>query len=37
MTFEDAIGNEATIPTAVGISTTYIHGAEPIEVISEFT
>lgn len=36
MTFEDAIGNEATIPTATGIATTMIHGAEPIEVIDEF-
>lgn len=36
MTFEDAIGNEATIPTATGVTKTKIHGAVPIEVISEF-
>lgn len=36
MTFVDALGNEATIPTATGVTTTKIHGAVPIEVISEF-
>lgn len=37
MTFEDGVGNEATIPTATGISTTAIHAAEPFEVIADFT
>ena len=36
MTFEDAIGNEATIPTFSGIATTKIHGATPVEVDYDF-
>jgi hypothetical protein len=36
ITFEDAIGNEATIPTHSGVSTTAIHGATPIEIITGF-
>lgn len=36
MTFEDAIGNEALIPTKAGISTTKIHGGVPIEVTSDY-
>lgn len=36
ITFEDGIGDEATIPTFSGISTTAMHGAVPIEVTSEF-
>lgn len=36
MTFEDGVGDEALIPTFTGISTTKIHGAEPVEVIDTF-
>lgn len=36
MTFEDAIGDEATIPTFSGIATTKIHGATPVEVDYDF-
>ena len=36
ITFEDAVGNEGTIPTHSGISTTFMHGATPIEVQSTF-
>lgn len=36
MTFEDAIGNEATIPTASGVAATKIHGGVPIEVTSNY-
>lgn len=36
MTFEDAIGDEARIPTFSGISTTKIHGAIPVEVNDMF-
>lgn len=36
MTFEDAVGDEAIIPTFSGISTTAIHGAVPIEVDDTF-
>lgn len=36
MTFEDAVGDEATIPTATGVAATKIHGAEPVEVVDSF-
>ena len=37
MTFEDGIGDEASIPTASGISTTKIHGGVPIEVTASYS
>lgn len=33
---EDGIGDEASVPTFAGISTTAIHGGVPVEVQSEF-
>ena len=37
MTFEDAVGNEATIPSHAGIAATKIHGGVPIEVTSSYS
>lgn len=37
MTFEEGIGDEASIPTASGISTTKIHGGVPIEVTASYS
>lgn len=36
LTFEDAIGDEASIPTFSGNASTFIHAGTPIEVDTEF-
>lgn len=36
LTFEDGVGNEATLPTTSAAASIYIHAGTPIEVDSEF-
>ena len=36
MTFTDAIGNEASLPTTSAAATIKIHGGVPIEVTSTY-